>query len=226
MPTQMKDGLGNEFTLVTKDVSPDQNNVLRQNWHLYTRYPIDHAGGGSYQAAIRSGSMAAGLVANAPIVSFRFVSASFVALIRRIKFSAWTLGTGFAAGIGLFDAFVARGYTAEDTGGTLAALAGDIGKLSTLGMVTTTSQLRVASTAALTVGTRTLDGVALDTLMGNAPTTAQTLMITKQELFEEADHPLKLGTSEGLIIQATVPATGLWQFSVNVAWDEVAKVSF
>lgn len=222
MNTQMKDGLGNEFTLSTRDISLDASNNLRQNLHFDTKYPLDHTGGGSYQAIAKSNTLAAGLTANSPIISFRFVSASNIAIIRRLRLQAWTMAAGFAAGVTTFDAFVARTYASEDTGGVLAAIASNVGKLRTSNMQAAVAHIRTSDTAALGVGTRTLDAVPFETLMAApAPTAANTMIIANQILFMEHDHPLVLETNEGIIVQASVPVTGTWAFAFHAAWDEI-----
>jgi len=226
MSTEMKDGLGNEFTLRTKDVSVDQKNGIRQNWHLATKYPIDHTNGGAFYTTAKSNTIAAALTANSPIASFRFSSASLICAIRRLEISAWTLAAGFAAGIASFDAFVARQYTSEDTGGLLSALSANTPKLRT-NMQTTQSHLRVSDTGTLTAGTRTLDAHPFETAVAApAPTATNTLFFNDQKIFNDYDHPLILVSGEGVIIQASVPATGTWAFALTAVWDEVELANF
>jgi hypothetical protein len=218
----MKDGQGNEFTLVTRDQSLDASNSVRQNWHFDTKLPLDHTGGGSYEVVAKSNTIAAGLTANSPIIMFRFASASNIAIIRRLRLNAWTVGAGFAAGIAQFDAFVARTFSIEDTGGLLAAIASNTAKLRTSNMNAAVAHLRVADTAALGVGTRTLDGQPFETAIGApAPTVVNTMIVSNAVLFQEHDHPLVLENLEGVIVQASVPGTGTWAFSIHVAWDEI-----
>lgn len=220
--TELKDGLGNQFSLRTKDVSPSQNNSIRQNWHLQSKFPIEHSSGGAFQSTIKSNTMAAGLVSNAPIMSFRFVSASLIALIRHFEFSMWTVAGGtFAAGLGTFEAYVARLYSSEDTAGLLAALSGNVGKLRTSHQ-TTNSHFRVSDTTTLTAGSRTLDAHPFKSFIVDIPATAPPhLLFNNQRMFEERDHPLVLANQEGIILQASVPATGTWAFNATVVWDEV-----
>lgn len=228
MTTQLKDGLGNEFTVVTKDVSPTQNNSIRQNWHLATKYPVEHRSGGAYYTTLKSGIMVANVAANSPIVSFRFVSPSLICLLRKLELSFWNVTTAFVTGICSFDAFVARTYTSEDTGGTLAALSGNVGKLRT-DHQTTLSHLRCSDTTPLAAGTRTLDAHPFETINVGIPATdavINRLYLNNAKLFEEHDHPLVLGTMEGVIVQATVPATGTWSFNLTAVWDEVEANNF
>jgi hypothetical protein len=220
--TQMKDGLGNEFTLITRDQSLDASNSLRQNWHFDTKLPLDHTGGGSFQAVAKSNTIGAGLPVNSPIAMFRFASASNIAIVRRLRLNAWTIGAGFAAGVAQFDAFVARSFSSEDTGGLLASISSNTAKLRTSNMNAAVAHLRVSDTAALGVGTRTLDGQPFETAVAApAPTTVNTAIVTNAVLLLEHDHPLVLENLEGVIVQASVPATGTWGFSIHVAWDEI-----
>src|SRR5712692_488052 len=83
--------------------------------------PLDVGALGSYAAAVSTGAMAAGLAAAAPIFAFRWTDATGkLALIRAVRLAMNSLGTAFTAGVGLFEMFAARGYTASDTGGTAA----------------------------------------------------------------------------------------------------------
>src|SRR6516165_8739742 len=113
----IKDALGQNFTIRMRDISPGGDGSIQRSMIFTTSYPIDYGTGGSYRDAAKSGSMAAGLAANAPIYSFQWTSSSLLALVRRVKLSAWTLGTGFAAGVAEFDLFVARLFSSADGGG-------------------------------------------------------------------------------------------------------------
>jgi hypothetical protein len=222
----LKDGDGNEFSIRTKDVSVTQNNSLRQNWHMASDYPIDHSDGGSFQLLAKSGALIAGLAANAPIISFRFASTALCAIVRRIKLQAWTNAVGFTAGPAAFDLYPARSFSVEDTGGLLAAISGNTGKMRTSGMASSAAHLRVSDTGALGLGTRALDAQPSDSLIVAAATTINTVFLPTQVLFQAADHPLVLDNLEGFVVQASVPATGTWSFAVHVAWDEVQKASY
>jgi hypothetical protein len=226
MTTELKDGTGNEFSVVTKDVSLTQNNSIRQNWHFATKYPVEHRSGGAFHTTMKSGLLTAGVLTNAPIAMFRFVSPSLICLLRSLDFSMWAVGP-ISAGFLSFDAFVARTFTSEDTGGTLAPLAGNVGKLRTVHQ-TTLSHLRVSDTVPLVVGTRTLDAAPFENLTVGLPGTSpiNTTYLQNADLFKERDHPLVLENQEGVVIQATVPASGTWSFNVTAVWDEVEANNF
>lgn len=179
---------------------------------------------GSYCMGLASGTMASGLAANAPIASFRYGGAN-LALVRKIILSVGDTSTAFAAGVFTFNTFAARTFSASDTGGTAATLTGNNGKLRTSFATTGISDFRVSSTATLSAGTRTLDATALASVSVSDPATAGQSPLPPTNLFiqEMGEQPLQLATNEGFVVQATVPATGTWTFSVRVCWDEVTS---
>jgi len=225
----LKDGLSATFKMRAKDTSATQNGSLQSVNHLATPYPVDYGIGGCFQIASKSGIMVAGVSANSPIYSFCWTSATLNALIRRVRLQAWSLGTGFTAGIAVFDMFVCRSWTVADTGGTTDTLTTDNGNLRTAMPATALSELRHSATATLTAGTRTKDIQPVDTISYGVTTAANTLFsasVTK--LFERigAEHPLVCVANEGFTIQASVPATGTWGWSIITEWDEVPLTSY
>jgi hypothetical protein len=190
----------------------------------FTQRPIDVGSGGSFQLGNASGVIGAGLASSSPIFTARY-GGSATAIVRRIRISAITLGTGFAAGLCVFSLFAARAYTASASGGTsLAPSTG--GKMKTGMGSSQMADIRIASTGTLTAGTRTLDAQPLATLCGPGSATASTIIIPPQStVFDDAngsDWPLVLANNEGFELQATVPATGTWSFAVNMIWEEVS----
>jgi hypothetical protein len=171
--------------------------------------------------------MAAGLGANAPIYAFRNNSASGeIILLRRIKLTAWSLGTGFAAGVATFDVFRATAWSAPDTGGVTDTITTSNGKLrtTTMGSISALSEIRHASTATLTAGTRTLDIQPVDSINVSVSATANTAFVMFPTYLlnrkPPEEYPLVLASSEGIVIQATVPATGTWSWAITSEWDE------
>ena len=180
---------------------------------------------GSYCMSQVSGTMAAGLAANAPIVSWRYGGAN-LAILRKVIMSAQVGATGFAAGNAEFDVFAARSFTVSDTGGQAATLTGNNGKLRTVYGTTALSDFRTSTTATLTAGTRTLDATALNKVAIALPVTANIPILPAQTpVFDQRpmEQPATFATSEGFVIQATVPATGVWTFTVTVCWDEATS---
>jgi hypothetical protein len=218
----IKDALGENFTIRMRDLSPGGDGSIQRSMIFATGYPIDYGTGGSYRDSAKSGAMAAGLAANASIYSFQWPS-SLLGLIKRIRFNAWTLGTGFAAGLAEFDLFIARPFSAADGGGNQSNLAGGSGRMRS-SMPASQAVITTSTTAALIPGTRTLDADPIARRVPAAPTgTNAPLFADAITLFEAAqgEHPLLFVQNEGFVIQASVPATGIWQFAVMTEWDEI-----
>lgn len=190
--------------------------------------PDDYGSLGIYAIGLTSGIMAAGLTAASVVYSFRFApGGGNLAIVKRILISAGDTATAFTAGVVTFKAFVARSFSVSASGGTAATLTGNNGKLRTSMATTGLTDLRISSTAALTAGTRTIDAQEFASSSGSITATAGTPLTQPIELWnpKPGDYPLVLATSEGFEIQATVPATGTWTFSVTTVWEELASYS-
>ena len=194
--------------------------------------------GYGFRIGASSGAMAAGLVANSPVFSFRNPTpAAGTAGSRRLRILQVTINaavgaTAFTAGAGNFAMLVARAFTAKDTGGTdiSPAAASNTNKLRTSQNTSilagaSPGSIVIASTGALTAGTRTLDANPVGNINFGAPATAGSIMVADIPIYNDWTSiygiPLVLAGQEGFVIQATVPATGVWQFGVNVLWAEV-----
>jgi hypothetical protein len=172
--------------------------------------------------SLNSGIMAAGLAAGSEILQLRWTSTTKRCLIKQLHLTAANDGTAFAAGSGLFELVKAHTWTANGTGGTVATLTGNNANITASNPDTALVQLRYASTTNLGTGTKTLLDHPLEAALIGVPATAGILLLD-QDLFLESpdeEHPIVLDTNEGIIIRATVPATGTWKFSVNLKWLE------
>ena len=220
---QIKDGLGNLFTVRMRDYST--NGTLQKTMMNATLMPIEYGIGGVYGHCAKSGTLPnATAMTAAPLYSFFFPTgtATLYALVRRVRVSAWATGV-FAAGLVTFDMYAARAFLVPDSGGLLANLAAYNNQLNTL-MAPSRATIRIADYTALTPGTRTLDLAPLDRLVVNAPTVVPaTFGIQRLPLFErhQGEHPLLLAPDEGFVVQVTAPAGGPWSFAVTTEWDEV-----
>jgi len=223
---QIKDGVGNLFTLRMHDVSDANDGTVMRGMLLTSPYPLDYGTGGMFQHTAKSGIMAAGLAAGSPIYSFRWSPSSpLVAVLRRVKIAAYSV-TAFTPGLATFDLYAARSFTAQDIGGAAANLSGNAAKLRT-SMSPSLAAIQCATTLALAVaapGSRLLDPDPLGSLMAAVTSTSPSqFSASLLTLFDKpsGDHPLVLAANEGFVIQATVPAAGTWSFAVTTEWDEI-----
>ena len=152
---QIKDGVGNLFTLRMRDKSAIGDGSLEQTMLFASGYPLDYGVGGMFQHCGKSGVMVAGLAANAPIYAFHW-PANLMALVRRVRVSAWALGTAFTAGLATFDLFAARAFTVQYGGGNVANLTADAAQLRTA-MGAFACGNHVCGNRRAHAGTRTLD---------------------------------------------------------------------
>ena len=220
---QIKDGLGNIFTIRMKDISSLLDGSVQRSMVYASLYPLDYGSGGIFQHVAKSGVIAAMLPTNSTIYSFRWGSPGMLALIWRMRMMAWTV-TAFSGGLASFELFAARNFTVADGGGKVATLSGDNNQMRT-GMSASSAGIAWSDTAALNPGTRTLDAAPMESLSTPAPVTDNYLFQIEPLLLfqkDKADHPLVLADNEGFVIRASVPATtSTWSFSVTLEWNEV-----
>lgn len=192
-----------------------------------TTRPTDPGTLGAYLLAMDNGTtvMTAGLAASAPIFSFRWGNAN-VCILNALRFSMCSI-TAFAAGRIAIQAFRAGNgtFTASDSAGVAATLTGQNMKKRTGFGTTLLTDARISSTITLTAGTRTLDTNPFGELLTATIVASANPIFTQQALYQRdtADqYPMTFLQNEGFVIQATVPATGTWFFSVTVDWLEIA----
>jgi hypothetical protein len=223
MATQIVGNVNNATAAEVEINSKAQRVVLRAD---------DPGSLGWYRLAATNGTtaMAAGLAAAAEIFQWRNGNASNLIILRKIEFSAGNSATAFTAGAVTFNLFRATSFSANGTGGA-TFLPGTGNKLrtsfgSSLMTAGNNSDIRCATTAALTAGTKTNDAVALASFQGAIIATAGTPITPGKVVFLEQrgwEYPLTFAQNEGFSIQATVPATGTWFFEVTVLWEELAS---
>jgi hypothetical protein len=220
---QIKDGLGNIFTIRMKDISQLLDGSLQRSMVYASLYPLDYGAGGIFQHVAKSGTIAAMLPVNSSIYSFRWSSPGMFALIWRMRMMAWTV-TAFSGGLASFDLYVARDFTAPDSGGKFANLSGNSNQMRT-SMASSGAAISWSDAAALNPGTRTFDAAPIESLAAPAPTTNNALFQIEPLLLfqkDKADHPLVLANNEGFVITGSVPQTNsTWAFTVTLEWNEV-----
>lgn len=189
--------------------------------------PLEIGSLGSYRKSLLSGTMAAGLAANSEIFQFRWTDATRLCVVKKVILNGLAgSATAFTAGFAKVDLLPARSWTADGSGGTSGTLTGNNAKLRTSHGTSLLGSTRIASTAALGVGTKTLDTDAIGLCSFSIGTVANVIYVQNWDMFGEdtgPEHPLVLAQNEGFVLRATVPATGTWQFGLTVVWAEVAS---
>ncbi len=198
-----------------------------------TNRPIDYGSLGAYQYGGFTGILPAALGANSEILQFRWTDATRFAIIQEVRLSAAVSTTFFAAGVPVqIDMVKSTGWSAAGTGGTAVSPAALL-KKRTSGMGSSlfaSGDIRIATTAALGAGTKTLEGLSLAAIAAAGPITASldgTIVPPGTQLFKpdvaDGDMPLVLAQNEGFSVRSVaVPATGTWTASFVVTWVEVA----
>lgn len=196
-----------------------------------TPRPVDHGALGAYCYGGFTGILPAALAANSEIYQFRWADATRLAVIRKIRISACVSTTFFAAGVPVqLDLVKSTGWTAAGTGGTAITPAALLKRRTSMGAtLVAAGDMRIATTAALGAGTKTLETLALSTLVAPGPITASLNgqiippgTILWQAEVGDGEHPLVLAQNEGFSIRSVaVPATGTWTVAIAVDWAEV-----
>lgn len=191
-----------------------------------TSRPLEFGSLGCYAKALASGTMAAGLAAAANVYSYRWTDATRLSLVVQVRVGGGGI-VAFAAGFCSFNMILGATFTASHTGGTAGTLTGNNSKLRTSMGTTLLGDVRISSTAALAGGTVTLQTDGIARLTGSTGVTAGTVLVNPGTPMwnpeSQTEHPVVFVQNEGFVIQATVPATGTWTFSVDEKHYEVAS---
>jgi hypothetical protein len=168
--------------------------------------------------AARSGSIAAGLAANSELLQFRWPASNVTgkAVLLGIKASAGVAGTAFTAGNVNLRLGRVTAFTVDGTGGTAQSVAAT--KLYSNAPGTEVPGIRIASTAALGAGTKTI-GEDFGNLVSAVDVTS-VQFVPDSWLFKADDFkvPMIFGADEGFIVRANVPATGVWMTGFQLCW--------
>lgn len=223
MPLQIQ---GNGGTVV--EVSGTEFRALRTE-----NKPIDFQALGAYAYGGVTGILPAALGANSEIFQFRWADATRFALILKVTVSSCVSTTFFAAGVpSQMDLIKSTGWTVAGTGGTAISPAALLKKRTAMSSsLVASGDIRIATTAALGAGTKTLETYALAALTAPGPITGSLngQMVPSGTIMFEADiaagqHPIVLAQNEGLSIRSNaIPATGTWTASISIDWVEVAS---
>lgn len=198
-----------------------------------TARPISHGTLGHYRYAGFTGILPAALAANSEIFQFRWTNTPNLCVVRKVRLSAAVSTTMFAAGVPVqIDLVRSTAWTAAGTGGTAVAPAALL-KQRSAGMgssLIASGDIRIATTAALGAGTKTLETLARAALAAAGPITGSlngqiippgTLLYYDEP--SDGEYPMVLAQNEGFSIRSVaVPATGTWTAAIEVEWAEVA----
>lgn len=198
--------------------------------------PIPVGGGGAYRLSMTSGTIAASLGANSELFQFRYVTgASRVCLVHGVGVTAAMVVAPAVSTTPVnmqLRAALARAWTVDGTGGTAATLTGNNQKLRTNHATSEVVSARMATTAALGAGTKTLDAQDIGGVTGGiyfdlAAGDLSNQLIPWTNLFGEfaagMGFPIVLANQEGFVVRSglAMPATMTWNLVVNVLWSEV-----
>lgn len=200
--------------------------------------PDDVGSLGHYMFHGVTGSVAAGAGALSEILQFRYTGAN-ICLIYDIVLESFVATTAFAAGAYLFDTIKAVSWTVDGTGGGTQVPE----KLRT-SFAAPTVTARIATTAALGAGTKTLATQPLRAIRGNTTTgvavtggetnlgpmasaaisvgyPGPVALYPSPFVPDQQAYPITLTQNEGCVVRATVPATGVWIASFTARIAEV-----
>jgi hypothetical protein len=199
--------------------------------------PVPYGSLGHYKWGGFTGILPAALAANSEIFQFRWSHATNLCVIGKIRISAAVSTTFFAAGVPVqIDLIKSSGWSAAGTGGTSPTLGATCKTRASMASSSSVAgDIRIATTAALGAGTKTLEASPMATILAPGPITASLngQIVPPGTIMWEPDmgdgeHPLVLGglgggaLSEGFSIRSVaVPATGTWTVSVSIQWAEV-----
>lgn len=187
---------------------------------------------GQYGAAARTGVIAAGITNDAELLQFRWNPAdtSKRAFIRRILVDAAVSTTYFAAGVPVqLELLKCTSWSVAGSGGAAVdpGAANRRGPSTMKATEVATDDFRIATTAGLTAGTKTIATPAIGFQLSGAPITSSLsgqIFPPNTPLFMadlcNGDHPLELVATEGFIVRCRAPATGTWGCTFKVEWDE------
>ena len=198
-----------------------------------TSGPFPIGSGGAYRLSMVSGTIGVSLAANSELFQFRYVTAtSRVCLVYGISVSACMNAAASGAALLSLNARIARSWTVAGSGGTRATLTGNNNKMRTAHATSEVNDIGMATTAALTVGTKSLDSqdigaVSYSALTGAITTETTGVLVPKTNLVGEFTggmfFPLILANQEGFVVRsgAIGPAGMTWALAIDVAWSEV-----
>jgi hypothetical protein len=190
---------------------------------------------GHYALSVVTQALTATLAGSAIVFAARWTHATKTAKIRRVELKFLPLTPFTAATLSdhtSFDLLIGRTFTANYSGGTALTLTGNSCKLRSSYPTTQFGEIRVATTAAFTGGTITLDphpimqtlrrGNRVNPAAATEEVVVENGSVVGQFSEGESGHPIILSQNEGLIVRnRTVwPAAGTGILCVSMVWSE------
>jgi hypothetical protein len=194
--------------------------------------------GGHYRTSLLSGLITGGatIVAGAPLFAMRWnppanAQQGYPVCILQHLYAWATITTAFGAAQQLaFQAFVARAFSANLTGGTaltpFTTTKANYGKLRTSMGPSLMADMRIASTTLLAAGTYTLDANPFAQTPSYLSTQAPGPQLVAEFNLARGESPLVLAPNEGIILAngpTAFGATGVCQLAVELSWAEAAS---
>ena len=197
-----------------------------------TSRPINYGSLGYYRTGAVSGTIAAALAANSELWQWRWADATNLGLLYKVAVTAGANVAATAAAITSFSLTAARSWTVAGSGGTRYTMTGNNAKLRTSMGTSLINDIGIATTGALTAGTKTLDTTFLGAVSFGIGTGAISVSVPLNLINEtwlldadgEGFHPFVAAQNEGVVLRSGVifPAAMTWQLGVQCVWAEAA----
>lgn len=178
---------------------------------------------GHYRVA--TATVAGGVYTGGAFFSVRWTESKFALVLNGIAVTFVATSVQSVADLIHVDAVVARNFTLADSGGTTIALTRSQYARSSM-PPSLVADMRIATTADLTAGTKVLDAQAF--AFSPMPLSSQIVGVgCPVELYQSLPgmHPITLGPNEGMSLRATGPTGGITgsfgMYYVNFDWSEV-----
>jgi hypothetical protein len=191
---------------------------------------------GHYRITLTSGLITGvGVTANAPLFALRWnppanKQQGFPSFLLTHFNATLNILTAFGSAQELqLQAFVARSFSANLTGGTQATMTTNNAKCKTLMGTSllvpgTNGDLRIANATLLGAGTYTNDAQPFSASPSYLSTTIPAPALITDFNLARGEHPIQLAPNEGIILQEAIAfaATGVGRLVVDLSWCEIA----
>jgi hypothetical protein len=195
-----------------------------------TQRPTDYGTRGIYRVALISEPMTADIVPNSDFFQMRWPITPQLALIWGLTIEGFSNDTTpFVPGVGYLGLFIARNWTViGSVSGFTVSLLGSRQTLRSSMAKSQISPMRMCTGDYITNGNRVLDAQPVGQARFAIGSSTNTNFLQQVGLYGSGsmedggnNSPIVLSQNEGIVINGSVPASGLWQFGLSVLWSEV-----